>query len=373
MKKLIAATAMAGLVAAPAVAQTNFIAFSWYDMGVPMSSPGMVEWAELVEELSGGELRPEVFIGTALLAPRAAGQGIRDNVVQVGHHAAIFTPSDMPVASAMNELGFNFDDPVPTIFAVAEFSMTNPTQLQEWKDNGLVYVGAYTTPPYVLMCRTPVRNLAELRGKRIRTAGSSVSVWVEEAGGIPVNVPSSEMYTGLERGTLDCATNAASDLVDRSLMEVAEHTTMISTGMFWSGPQWGVNRGFWASLTPDQRSAMFEASARSMARMVIAYNANVENALEVAAAAGGNIYEPEEDLAASVDGFRERMLLEINDIARDNFGIENAEEVVEDFVSTMNRWIELLADVDPTDEDALTAIAMREIYANIDPATFGLD
>ena len=373
MKKLIAATALAGLMAAPAVAQTNFIAFSWYDMGVPMSSPGMVEWAELVEELSGGELQPEVFIGAALLAPRAAGQGIRDNVVQVGHHAAIFTPSDMPVASAMNELGFNFDDPLPTIFAVAEFSMNNPVQLQEWADNGMVYIGAYTTPPYVLMCASPVRNLAELRGKRIRTAGSAVSVWVEEAGGIPVNVPSSEMYTGLERGTLDCATNAASDLKDRSLMEVAEHTTMVSTGMYWSGPQWGVNSGFWASLTPDQRSAMMEASARSMARMVIAYNANVDAALEAALAAGGNVYEAEDDLLASVEAFRDRMLEEIYDIARDDFGIANSEEVVDDFIATMEKWKELLADVDPTDEDALTALAMQEIYANIDPETYGVN
>ena len=373
MKNLLALTAATGLLAAPALAQTTFIASSWYDGGVPMSSPGYVEWAELVEELSGGDLLPEVFIGTVLLAPRAAGQGIRDNVVQVGHHAAIFTPSDMPVASAMNELGFNFDDPLPVIFAVAEFSMTNPTQLQEWKDNGLVYLGAYTTPPYVLMCASPVRNLAELRGKRIRTAGSAVSVWVEEAGGVPVNVPSSEMYTGLERGTLDCATNAASDLVDRSLMEVAEHTTLVSTGMYWSGPQWGFNSGFWATLTPEQRSVLMEASARTMARMVIAYNTNVANALEVAAAAGGNIYEPEDDLMASVEAFRERMITSINDIARDDFEIANADEVVEDFLATMAKWKDLLADVDPSDEDALTEIAMREIYANIDPETYGVD
>lgn len=373
MKKVLTLTAIAGLMAAPLMAETKFIASSWYGGGVPMSAAGYVEWAKLVEELSGGDLKPEVFIGTVLLAPRAALQGIRDNVVQVAHHAAIFTPSDLPVASAMNELGFNYDNPLPTIFAVAEFSMTNPTQLQEWKDNGVVYLGAYTTPAYVLMCSSPVRNLAELRGKRIRTAGSAVSVWVEEAGGVPVNVPSSEMYTGLERGTLDCATNAASDLVDRSLLEVAKHTTMLSTGMYWSGPQWGFNSGFWATLTPEQRSVLMEASARSMARMVISYNRNVDNALEKAAAAGGNIYEPEADLMASVEAFREKAATGIYDTARNQFGIANAEEVVDDFRAKMAKWADLLADVDPTDEDALTALAMQEIYSRIDPATYGVN
>ncbi|MFN4161558.1 MAG: hypothetical protein ACK4FW_06185, partial [Stenotrophomonas sp.] len=49
-------------------------------------------------------------------------------------------------------------------------------------------------------------------------------------------------------------------------------------------------------------------------------------------------------------------LATINDTARDSFGIENADEVVSDFVSSMERWKELLADVDPMDEDALTEI-----------------
>ena len=373
MRHALTAALAATVIAAPAAAETTFIANSFYDAAVPMSGAGYIEWAELVKELSGGDLVPEVFTGTVLLAPRAALQGARDNVAQVVHHAAIYTPSEMPVASAIQELGFNYADPVPTIFAVAEFSMKNAEQLAEWKDNGIVYLGAYTTPPYVLMCSSPVRNLDEFRGKRIRTAGSAVSVWVEEAGGIPVNVPSSEMYTGLERGTLDCATNAASDLVDRSLMEVAEHTTLLSTGMYWSGPQWGFNRGFWGDLTPEQRSVLMEASARSMARIVISYNEKVDKALETAAAAGGQTYEPEADLAASVAAFREKSLASVYDTARDQFGIENAEEVVDQFRDTMEKWQALLADVDVTDEDALTALAMREIYADIDPATYGTD
>ena len=39
---------------------------------------------------------------------------------------------------------------------------------------------AYATPPYIMFCSSPVTNLEELKGKRIRTAGSlTVSMWVE--------------------------------------------------------------------------------------------------------------------------------------------------------------------------------------------------
>ncbi|MGR3794221.1 C4-dicarboxylate TRAP transporter substrate-binding protein [Vannielia sp. SX4] len=374
MKKFLTCTALAGMMmTGAATAETNFIANSFYDGAVPMSGEGYVRWAELVQELSGGDLVPEVYTGTVLLAPRAALQGIQDNVVQVAHHAAIYTPSDLPVSNAVQELGFAYSDPVAAIFAVTDFSMNNEVQLAEWKDKGLVYLGAYATPAYVLMCSSPVRNLEEMKGKRIRTAGSAVSVWVEDAGGIPVNVPSSEMYTGLERGTLDCATNAASDLVDRSLMEVAEHTTLLSTGMYYSGPQWGYNPDFWAGLTAEQRGVLMEASARSMARIVIAYGSKVDAGLEASKAAGGNVYEPEQDLADHVAEFRDRTTAAAVEKAGADFGVADPEALIGDFQATMQKWTDLLADVDTTDEDALTALAMEEIFSKIDPATYGTE
>lgn len=373
MKKLILSTALASLTALPAVAETNFIANSFYDSAVPMSQQGYLQWADLVKDLSDGELVPEVYTGTVLLAPRASLQGVQDNVVQVAHHTAVYTPSDLPVANAVQELGFNYSDALPAIFAVAEFSMTNPTQLQEWKDKDVVYLGAYSTPPYILMCSSPVRSLEEMKGKRIRTAGSTVSAWVEAAGGIPVNVASSEMYTGLERGTLDCATNVASDLVDRSLMEVADHTTLLSTGMYWSGPQWGYNPDFWAGLSPEERGILMEASARSMARMIIAYTEKAEAGLAAATANGGSVYEPAEDLMASVTAFREAALKEIYTTAEEKYGLENGQEVIDDFVGIMTKWQDLVADVAPGDEDALTALAMQEIYSKVDTSTYGVN
>ncbi|WP_434288164.1 C4-dicarboxylate TRAP transporter substrate-binding protein [Celeribacter sp. SCSIO 80788] len=371
MKKVLTTTLLSGLLAAPVMAG-DFIANTFYDAQHPLAKYGYTEWAEIVKDLSGGDLNPQVFTGTVLLAPRAALQGIRDNVVQVGHHAAIYTPSDLPVANAVQELGFNYSDPLVAIFAVADFSMHNATQLAEWQDQGVVYLGAYATPPYILMCADPVRNLAELKGKRIRTAGSAVSAWVEEAGGVPVNVPSSEMYTGLERGTLDCATNAANDLVDRSLLEVAEHTTLLPTGMYWSGPNWGYNPEFWSGLSADERKVLMEASARSMARTIINYSAQAEASLTTAQEKGGHVYEPEADLMASVEEFRAQTLANVYDKAEADYGLTNAHEVIDAFTATMAKWDGLLAAVDRNDEDALTALALSEIYGDIDPATYGV-
>lgn len=365
-------TAAIALAPGLAMAETDFIANSFYGATTPFSKWGYIDWAKTVKEMSDGELVPEVFTGTVLLAPRANLQGIRDNVVQVAHHAAIYTPSELPVANAVQELGFNYSDPLVAVFAVADFSMHNQTQLDEWKDKGVVYIGAYATPPYLLFCREPVRNLEELQGKRIRTAGSTVSLWVEEAGGIPVNVPSSEMYTGLERGTLDCASNAGNDLIDRSLWEVADYTTMLPTGMYWSGPQWGVNPGFWSSLTDDQREVLMQASATGMARMSVNYSKRSEEALVEAQEKGHTVYEPEDDLMQSVVDYREKALKDVYKTAEEKYGLSNGKEVIDDFRATWDKWEDLLADVDRKDTEALAEIAKKEIYGDIDPATYGM-
>ncbi|MBR9884402.1 MAG: C4-dicarboxylate ABC transporter substrate-binding protein [Oceanospirillales bacterium] len=358
-------------MAAPSSASTSFLANSFYDQQHPLSKYGYVEWAETVKELSNGELEPQVYAGTVLLAPRASLQGIRDNVVQVGSHAAIYTPADLPVANAVQELGFNFDDPLTTILAMTDFSTHNNLQLEEWKKSGVVYLGSYATPPYILFCREPVRTLAEIKGKRIRAAGSTVSQWLEEAGAIPVNVPSSEMYTGLDRGSLDCATNAANDLIDRSMWEVAEYTTLLPTGMYWSGPHWGFNQKFWNDLNDEQRQVFKLSIAKAMTRMVVQYLKASESALTEAQAKGNQVFEPEADLKASVESFRKKSLEGIYSLVEQKYQIPDGKALIDDYLNTYAKWENLLKDVDRQDEEALAKLAMQEIYDTL-PADYGV-
>lgn len=368
------ATLAAGATAVqPAAAETGFIANSFYNAEHPLSKYTYLEWGEKVEEASGGALKPEVYTGTVLLAPRATLQGIRDNVVQVGSHPAVYTPSEMPVAMAVQELGFNFDDALAVLLAVTDWSMTNQTQLDEWKTNEIVYLGGYATPPYLLFCREPVTNLEEIKGKRLRTAGSTVSQWVEEVGGIPVNVPSSEMYSGLDRGTLDCATNAGSDLIDRSLWEVAPHTTVLSTGMYYSGPKWGYNTDFWASLSPEERKTLMDVTADAVARLGVNYTKRANDALKEAAEKGNTIHEPAEDLMASVEAFREKSLADVYKAAEEKYGLTNGQEVVDDFRAAVDRWTTLLEGIDRTDEAAVAELVKTEIYDKLDPETYGVN
>ncbi|MEM8551367.1 MAG: C4-dicarboxylate TRAP transporter substrate-binding protein [Pseudomonadota bacterium] len=372
LRTMTAAAALLAIAVAPAQAETNFIANSFFNAEHPLSKHTYVEWAEALEEASGGALKAEVYLGTVLLAPRATLQGIRDNVIQVGIHPAVYTPSEMPVAMAVQELGFNYSDSLAVLFAVTDWSMNHPSQVDEWKTNEIVYLGGYATPAYYLFCREPVTNMAEIQGKRLRTAGSTVSRWVEEVGAIPVNVPSSEMYSGLDRGTLDCATNAANDLIDRSLWEVAPHTTVLPTGMYYSGPQWGFNVGFWSGLTDEERRQIMDVTSLAITRTGIQYAKRSEDALKEAAEKGNTIHEPAEELVASVQAFREKSMADVYTAATGTYGLENGKDIIDSFQETVAKWEGLLEGVDRSDEAAVAAIVKAEIYDKLDASTYGV-
>ena len=265
---------LAGLVLMAAAgtsanAETKFIANSFYDGGHPLSKFGYVEWADIVKDLSGGDLAPEVYTGTVLLAPRAALQGAQDNVVQVANISAVYIPSEMPVANAVQKLGFNYSDPKAMIFAATDFSMHNPTQLKEWTDNKIVYLGAYTTPPYILFCTSPVTTLAEFKGKRIRSYGVALPAMIEAVGAVPVGMPDVEAYEAMSNNVLDCSAADIALVAAFKLDEVAHYFINVPMGASW-GHILVINKDVYASLSDSQKAildAMKEDHLKEMLRL----------------------------------------------------------------------------------------------------------
>ena len=369
---LLTVTLCFGVLSVSSVLAKEFIANTFFPDKHPLAKYGFVDWAKDLEKASGGKLKAKVFTGTVLLEPRAGLSGVRDGVAQVGYHAAMYTPADLPVANALQETGFSYSDPLVAMVAVTEFSMTDPEQLAEWKKAGIVFGGGYCTPGYCLMCTQPVRNMAEVKGKKLRTSGAANSRWAESVGAVPVNVPSSEMYTGLEKGSLDCATNVVSDLKDRSLWDVSKHATLISLGMYWGGPEWGWNRDYWnKELTADERRIIFNVTAQAIANLYVGYQNAIQKALDEAKAHKVNIYDPAADLLVSLDTFIAANKSEVVKMAREKYKIENPEALFARFEKVMNKWQARFAQVDRKDAAAIGKIIKEELYDKIDAATYG--
>lgn len=352
-------------------AATSFIANTWFDSTHPLGQYGYVEWAKDVKKISNSSLIPNVFTGTVLLPPRASLKGLKDGIVQVDYHAATYTPKNLPESNLLAELSLTYNDPLIMALASTDMNLNSPIMQAQWKKSGIVYGGGYATQPYRLICNKPVKNLSDLKGLKVRTSGAARSRWVESVGAIPVNISSTEMYTGLEKGAIDCASNTVSDLKSRSLWDVAKDTTMLSLGVYWVGWQWAYNPTFWKNLSSQNRRDLFDAQANAIANLSIGYKKKDDEALEEAKIHGVTIHQPSEEVKQSVIDFSKKNEASAIKLAKENFNIQHAEQLVNQFKKYVTKWEKLVSSIDRNDPVQISAIAKNQIFDKIDLDSYG--
>jgi TRAP-type C4-dicarboxylate transport system substrate-binding protein len=117
-----------------------------------------------------------------------------------------------------------------------------------------------------LMCRTPVRNLEELRRVKLRV-GSREQVETFRALGVAAQiVPQQELYTAMQTGVVDCALYAPRFAQSVSLQEVAKH--VVSTGFAFPPTPYVVmaNQARWRALSEENRRLLMQAVAATEQR-----------------------------------------------------------------------------------------------------------
>lgn len=331
-----------------------------------------VDFAKRVAEETNGEVNFTVFSAGSLLPPAASLQGVRDGVAQVTYHAGTYTPSELPIANLIGDMAFYNTDPLVMAFASTEFGLTNPEQLAEWKANGVVYGGGYSTSEYFMQCNTSIQTLKDIKGKRLRMAGGAWSRFAEYVQAVPVSIPSSEMYTGLDSGSLDCAVAAADALDSFSLKDVVTHMNTLAIGNYYAGFEWGYNAAFWQSLSPENRRVLFNQMAYYLGQHRVEFDKDVEAAVQSAKEGGMIVVEADDTLKNALDAFvaADEAVLIANAKER---GVTDPEAIIASFKALVDKWDVLLAKVDTKDVEALAALARSEIYDKIDEATYGLN
>ena len=181
------------------------------------------------------------------------------------------------------------------------------------------------------------------------------------------------MYSGLEKGQLDCAANTMEQLKSSSLWDVAKHTTIVDLGLYYAGFLYGINQDFWQTLTAEERRILLDTMAVAIVRTQIRYDEAGAEATAEAAEHDVVIHEPDAALAKSITDFRAVARKSAVELGTEKFGIENSEELVERFEKVVAKWEKLLDGIDRTDESALVAVLKQELYDKIDVESYGVN
>lgn len=370
-RRLAAGILMAAAVAsAPALADTyslaNFLG------PTHATTRGQQTFAEEVKRATGGKIAFEVFPGGSLVPARATLEAIRDGVATGGYVAGTYTPSDLPLTNAIADLGWLKPDPLLMAIASTEYNLLEPDLQAEWKRHNVVYLAGYASNPYRLICRGEVKGLADVKGKKIRMPGGAWDRVAVALGATPVNVPSSEMYSGLERGSIDCAVNGADALAAFSLWDVSKSINMISFGTYFSGFNIGVNGDFWKGLSEGDRALLMKAAARALVMTQHYYDQGDKETLAMAAGKPTKVVEPAPELVKAVADFAAGDVATVKKNAVERLKVSNPDKYIDGLNQVVAKWEKLLAGVDRSDPEAVLRLVEAEIYSKLSPKSYAM-
>ncbi|YCA16571.1 TRAP transporter substrate-binding protein [Kushneria sp. AK178] len=225
-------------------------------------------WAENVEQMTNGRIAIEILPVGAVVQANQTLQAVRSGILQ-GHltDPSYFTGQDPAFGMIGNLVGawsdpYDFLDYMNNAGGEALYNrLVEPY--------GLHLIGAAATGLESLPSSKPVRTIEDMKGLKLRAPEGMVYNIFEKAGATPVNLPGSEVYTGLEKGVIDAAdytvfaTNQA-----QGLHEFAPYPLYPG---FHSLPMVAVslNKQIWDGLPEDLR-AILETSVDALAYKMVA-------------------------------------------------------------------------------------------------------
>lgn len=355
-----------------------------YAMGFPPGSDSDVagkKYAEAVSELTNGEFQVRVFALSLLNFAETSG-GVRDGIADLGYILGPYFPQQFAhmnlVAEASMALHLTDErvrgrEAYAYVGAMAEFVFLNcPECHEEMERQNQVMTSNAGSTQYGLTCRKEIRTAEDLRGTRMRVAGSHWSRWAQAFGASPVTLSSNEAAEALSQGVVDCVVISAPELTNLGLFEhVTDITMAIPGGIFAGTATANMNRDRWQSLSEEHRRAFLKAGSILAAEIPFIYHTREAAVLErIKTERGTRLHEPEPELLEAVRAFVEKDLKDMADFYQKERGVERSHEMLETFLSLLDRWVDLVQEVE-TAED-LSDLYWQEVYSKVDVTTHGM-
>jgi TRAP-type C4-dicarboxylate transport system substrate-binding protein len=261
---LAAAAALALGVAAPA-AQAQELRLSTFVPPVHIIYKEIIiPWAHDVEKQTNGQVKVTLYPSMQLGGKppelfRQAVDGVADLVFTLpGYTSPAFPRTGIIELPGLKEDGFAATEMM--------WDLLDPYLLPEYK--GTKVIAIWGAEDAGLMTRTEkaYRTMEDLKGLRIRAPSAAQAKQVQYMGAVPIAAPITQVYPGLERGTMDGAMVPFTTILDFRLGEVAKGFTI-------SGPIFGrsvfliaMNEKKYNGLSAQNRAVIDKLSGRGLSR-----------------------------------------------------------------------------------------------------------
>ncbi|HEC84437.1 MAG: ABC transporter substrate-binding protein [Candidatus Parabeggiatoa sp. nov. 2] len=218
--------------------------------------------------MSRGRLKVQVYAGGELVPPLQVFDAVSQNTVQMGHAAAHYWAGKVPAAQFMSAMPFGMTAKGMNAWLYLGGG------LELWRElykpfNLIPFPAGNTGVQMGGWFNKKIETVDDLKGLKMRLPGLGAKV-LAKAGVTPILLAGGEIYTALERGTID-ATEWAAPFHDKrfGLHRVAKYYYYPG----WHEPgtvlELIINRQAWADL-PEDLQKIIEVAARSINQWIYA-------------------------------------------------------------------------------------------------------
>jgi TRAP-type C4-dicarboxylate transport system substrate-binding protein len=188
----------------------------------------MEKAASEVERLTEGRIKIEIYWGGSLLKSRDILRGVERGVCNMGFIGPLWYPAELPIGSAYGSLLYvpKANDPSWTVRKAWEIWDKCKDLQAEYKKYGQTVWYIHTYDPYVLYSNKPVKTCEDIKGMRIKVTGEAQGKMINSIGGIAIQMLTAEVYSALEKGTIDGCLFGTSQGKRYGYYEVVHNVTM---------------------------------------------------------------------------------------------------------------------------------------------------
>ncbi|TAK82491.1 MAG: hypothetical protein EPO20_20690 [Betaproteobacteria bacterium] len=244
------------------------------------------QWfADEVARRSKGQVTIRIYWAGAIGKPNELLNLVSRGAVDIAAVPASYFPAQLPLLAAPSALPLALPSPEKAQKIVYDLWESTPAMQEEAKKANVWPLLFHTLNTYHLLCSKPVRTLADLKDKKIRSQGEYIPKMLVAVGAVPVNVLPGEFYESLQRGSVDCMVLPWDLMVAFKLQEVAKFGSTINLGALISNPQW-YNLKKWEQLPASVRDLLVQVAKEGRAVDLAKAQESERNALSVMKSAG---------------------------------------------------------------------------------------
>ena len=181
----------------------------------------------LVKERSKGRIAIQHYDAGGIVGPFDIFGAVSKGTVDLGSNCGAYYSQRMPEADV--EYGLVYDGLPRHLFYEMVYQYKGGEFIkvlrEAYKEKGIHYLVILPTYGYGFMTNFPFRKVEDLRGKKIRTSGTIMTEFLKKVGSAPVVIPTVEVYTALQRGTIDGITLLYQLLRTYKWVEIIKYVT----------------------------------------------------------------------------------------------------------------------------------------------------